>query len=99
MSDIVGDAMFMRFLEAPQAASDTPSIVQGRQQFASIGCALCHVASMTTGNAGSPALKNKTAVLYSDLLVHRMGNNLNDNIQQGLAHGNEWRTAPLWGLG
>lgn len=99
ITDIVASAAFMRFLDPPQAAPDTPSIAQGRQQFASIGCALCHVASMTTGNAASAALSHKTVTLYSDLLVHRMGNNLNDNIQQGLARGNEWRTAPLWGLG
>jgi CxxC motif-containing protein (DUF1111 family) len=37
--------------------------------------------------------------LYSDLLVHRMGAGLADGIQQGSAAGDEFRTAPLWGLG
>jgi CxxC motif-containing protein (DUF1111 family) len=99
VTDTTAAAAFMRFLDAPQAGPETPSIAQGRQQFVSIGCALCHVGSMTTGNAVSPALSGKPVALYSDLLVHRMGNNLNDNIQQGQARGNEWRTAPLWGLG
>ena len=28
-----------------------------------------------------------------------MGQALNDGINQGTAQGDEWRTAPLWGLG
>jgi CxxC motif-containing protein (DUF1111 family) len=28
-----------------------------------------------------------------------MGQALNDSITQGTARGDEWRTAPLWGLG
>jgi CxxC motif-containing protein (DUF1111 family) len=43
-------------------------------------------------------LANKTANLYSDLLVHNMGL-LGDGISQGNATGSEFRTAPLWGLG
>ena len=39
------------------------------------------------------------ANLYSDLLVHNMGTNLADGVSQGGASGNEFRTAPLWGLG
>jgi CxxC motif-containing protein (DUF1111 family) len=34
--------------------------------------------------------------LYSDLLVHDMGPGLADQIRQGSALGNEWRTPPLW---
>jgi CxxC motif-containing protein (DUF1111 family) len=37
--------------------------------------------------------------LYSDLLVHHMGAGLADGIVQGTAAGDEFRTAPLWGLG
>jgi CxxC motif-containing protein (DUF1111 family) len=36
---------------------------------------------------------------FSDFLLHNMGTNLADNVSQGLASGNEFRTAPLWGLG
>ena len=35
---------------------------------------------------------------YSDLLVHRMGPGLADDIIQGQAGPDEFRTAPLWGL-
>ena len=37
--------------------------------------------------------------LYSDLTLHNMGPGLADDIAQGDARGDEFRTAPLWGLG
>jgi CxxC motif-containing protein (DUF1111 family) len=99
ISDVTGFAAFMRFLAPPQPAPDNPSIVNGRHLLAQIGCTACHTAVLNTGNAVSPALRNQLARLYSDLLVHAMGNGLSDGIAQGTAQGNEWRTAPLWGLG
>jgi CxxC motif-containing protein (DUF1111 family) len=36
--------------------------------------------------------------LYSDLLLHDMGDALADNRPDGDANGREWKTAPLWGL-
>ena len=39
------------------------------------------------------------ANLFSDLLVHHMGPGLADDIVQGSAGPDEFRTAPLWGLG
>jgi CxxC motif-containing protein (DUF1111 family) len=47
----------------------------------------------------SVALSNQTANLFSDLLVHHMGTNLADGITQGGAGPDEFRTAPLWGIG
>jgi CxxC motif-containing protein (DUF1111 family) len=47
----------------------------------------------------SAALSNQTANLYSDLIVHHMGNGLADGITQGGAGPDEFRTAPLWGIG
>lgn len=75
------------------------SIGRGQNNFTQIGCALCHTLSMTTGNSPIGALSNKTAQLYSDLLLHNMGSGLADGVSQGVAAGNEFRTAPLWGLG
>ena len=46
-----------------------------------------------------PALRNQDVNLFSDLALHRMGPGLADGIQQGSAAGDEFRTAPLWGLG
>jgi CxxC motif-containing protein (DUF1111 family) len=54
---------------------------------------------MKTGNSTVEALRYKTANLYSDLLVHDMGDRLADGVTQGEAGPREFRTAPLWGLG
>jgi len=75
--------------------------------FAKVGCVHCHTPSFTTGamiasgSATSPsaALSNQTANLFSDLLVHHMGEGLADGITQGGAGPDEFRTAPLWGVG
>jgi len=37
--------------------------------------------------------------LFSDLLVHHMGPGLADDIIQGAAGPDEFRTQPLWGVG
>ena len=47
----------------------------------------------------SAALSNQTANLFSDLLMHHMDNGLADGITQGGAGPDEFRTAPLWGVG
>jgi CxxC motif-containing protein (DUF1111 family) len=97
-SDLVQFATFMRFTAAPTPVSSF-SARQGQQVFNQIGCALCHTPSLQTGNSSTDALSNKTANLYSDLLVHNMGSTLADGVSQGGAGPDEFRTAPLWGLG
>ena len=42
---------------------------------------------------------NVPANLFSDLLIHHMGRGLADNVTQGLAQGDMFRTTPLWGIG
>jgi CxxC motif-containing protein (DUF1111 family) len=56
---------------------------------------------IASGSSTSPsvALSNQKANLYSDLLVHHMGKGLADGITQGGAGPDEFRTAPLWGVG
>ncbi|HTT21455.1 MAG TPA: di-heme oxidoredictase family protein [Candidatus Sulfotelmatobacter sp.] len=98
-SDIVKFAMFMRFLDQPQPAASTPSTQNGAKIFTQIGCALCHTPSMTTGPSPVAGLNNIPANLFSDLLLHHMGSGLADEIIQGQAQADEFRTAPLWGLG
>ncbi len=44
-------------------------------------------------------MRNKDVELFSDLLLHDIGEELSDGIEAGDAKGNEFRTAPLWGLG
>ncbi|PYO53840.1 MAG: hypothetical protein DMD83_23535 [Candidatus Rokuibacteriota bacterium] len=98
-SDTMKFAFFMRFLAPPQPASETPASARGRQVFTEIGCDLCHTPVLRTGRSSSAALSDKPVPLYSDLLLHRMGPGLADDIFQGVAEGDEFRTAPLWGLG
>ena len=98
-SDLVRFTMFMRFLDQPQPGPSSPSTQHGSQLFSQIGCAYCHTPSFTTGQSSVAALSNIHANLYSDILLHHMGPNLADNVGQGVAGGDEFRTAPLWGLG
>ena len=106
-SDTVAFAMFSRFLAPPapsaQGISNNPSthsIQNGQAMFSAIGCTMCHTPSLqTAGSTFTAALSNQPANLYSDLLVHHMGSGLADNISQGAAGGDEFRTAPLWGVG
>jgi CxxC motif-containing protein (DUF1111 family) len=107
ISDIEAFANFMRMLAPSAPARVTPSSEKGRATFAKIGCVHCHTPSFTTGpmiasgsaTRPSAALSNQTADLYSDLLVHHMGKGLADGITQGGAGPDEFRSAPLWGVG
>ncbi len=107
LSDIEAFANFVRMLAPPAPAPDTPSTASGRSAFVNVGCAHCHTPSFTTGRiiasgsakVPSAALSNQPVNLYSDLLVHHMGNGLADGITQGGAGPDEFRTAPLWGVG
>ncbi|HEY2546217.1 MAG TPA: di-heme oxidoredictase family protein [Candidatus Acidoferrum sp.] len=107
LSDIEAFADFMRMLAPPAPAPDTPSIVKGRAVFTKVGCVHCHTPSFTTGKkiasgsstSPSVALSNQPVNLFSDILVHHMGTGLADGITQGAAGPDEFRTAPLWGVG
>ncbi len=98
-SDIVKFTGFMRLLDPPQPAAPSVSTAHGSQVFTQTGCSLCHTASFTTGQSSIAALSNVRVNLFSDLVLHHMGPRLADNVSQGAAAGDEFRTAPLWGLG
>jgi len=99
LSGIQKFAFFMKFLAAPTPAPATNSSSRGRTIFASTGCALCHTPTLKTGPSEISGLNNQNVNLYSDLMLHAMGPGLADDILQGGASGDEFRTAPLWGLG
>ena len=104
MSDTVAFAMFMRLLappaQNPTAPGGSASITNGKNLFNAIGCGTCHTNSLTTSASSfTPGLSNATANLYSDLEIHHMGTGLADNVSQGGAGGDQFRTAPLWGAG
>jgi len=102
-SGIQNFAFFMRFLDQPTPSANSPggatSISNGRALFVSTGCSLCHTPSFMTGDATVAALRNEQANPFSDLALHNMGPGLADDVSQGQAAGDEFRTAPLWGLG
>jgi hypothetical protein len=98
--------VFMRFLDAPQHVPFSASAKRGEQLFgtgpdnAGVGCVLCHTATMVTPpKSETEALQSLTVHPFSDLLIHHMGKNLADDITQGAAGGDMFRTAPLWGVG
>jgi len=98
-SDIVNFAAFARILAPPAPVTATASQTNGQALFTSVGCALCHSPSLTTGASPYTGMSNVTYHPYSDFALHHMGSNLADGIVQGAASGDEFRTAPLWGLG
>lgn len=76
-----------------------PDVQAGKKLFNQIGCEDCHRAYFVTGKHPSNALSNQTVWPYTDVLLHDMGSQLADNRREFKANGQEWRTAPLWGIG
>jgi CxxC motif-containing protein (DUF1111 family) len=115
LDDVSAFANFMRGLAPPptggvvlngQPVSAT-SINNGRGLFSAIGCATCHnptpgttqVSNNTPTTSGVGSLSLNQVNAFSDIEVHHMGVGLADNVSQGGAGGDQFRTAPLWGLG
>jgi len=103
-SDVGLFNVFMQFLDQPTPSTTTPggaaSIANGRSLFSAIGCANCHTPTLTTQPSHLTAgLGNAQANLFSDLEFHHMGPTLADNVSQGGAGGDQFRSAPLWGVG
>ena len=88
-------------LDAPAARDqDNPQIIRGRQSFEKARCAQCHVPEMRTGDYPLlPSISKKTFRAYTDLLLHDMGPGLADGRPDFKAGPQDWRTAPLWGIG
>jgi len=111
-SDLTLFTAFMRMLAPPEPTCGTlftpacaPNIVSGKKVFDEIHCSACHTPKLKLSTASYTAINTNGdsprtyAELYSDLLLHDMGNGLSDDIQQGAASGSEFRTSPLWGVG
>jgi CxxC motif-containing protein (DUF1111 family) len=100
-SSVVDHLVFyMRTLKTPtRRDADAPEVIQGEEIFQQIGCNKCHVEEFTTTIQDIDAISEKTFYPYTDLLLHEMGDLLDDNYPEGDAAGSEWRTPPLWGLG
>ncbi len=91
---------YLQVLQKPiQRNQDDPDVIEGKNIFNNIGCQKCHVESLHTGYSPVAQLSYQSFKPYSDLLLHDMGNELNDGYTEGSAAPAEWRTTPLWGLG
>ncbi len=109
IDDISAFANFMRFLAPPPTggvilngqAVSAANISAGASLFSAIGCATCHNPTVGTTQVSNlvPALSNTAVHAFSDFEIHHMGSTLADNVSQGGAGGDQFRTAPLWGLG
>ena len=110
-TDLESFARYMRATKAPprnETLAATADAQAGSQLFDQLGCAICHVRTITTAAAGtvinggmltvSAALGNKTIHPFSDFLLHNVGTG--DGIVQngGRTTRNKLRTPPLWGL-
>lgn len=77
-----------------------PEFLEGKKVFDESGCASCHIPKMKTGSKSNfAALNNRTFYPFTDMLLHDMGPELASGFQSFSATPNEWRTAPLWGIG
>ncbi len=98
-SDVTNFAMFMRLSAPPTPTTSTTSEKNGAALFNSVGCNLCHTVSQVAEESPFPGRSNLTYKPYSDIAIHHMGPGLADFVSQGAAGPDEFRTAPLWGVG
>jgi CxxC motif-containing protein (DUF1111 family) len=100
-TDQVNDVVFyLKTLKAPLRRNETnPDVLEGEKIFSEMKCASCHTPTLQTGPSTIEALSNKTFHPYTDLLLHDMGAQLDDNYTEGFALTSEWKTPALWGLG
>lgn len=104
-------AQFIRATKVPPRDANlmaTPDAQAGEKLFSDLGCAICHLPSITTAppgtalNGGSfivpTALGNKVIRPFSDFLLHDIGtgDGIVENKDQSTR--NKLRTSPLWGL-
>jgi CxxC motif-containing protein (DUF1111 family) len=109
LDDVSAFANFMRFLAPPPTgavvlngvAVSATSIANGQRLFSAIGCATCHnpTPGSTQPSNFTGSLSKAPVNAFSDIEIHHMGVGLADNVSQGGAGGDQFRTAPLWGLG
>jgi CxxC motif-containing protein (DUF1111 family) len=85
--------------QSTASTNSAASVTRGSQVFTNIGCQACHTKTLTTGKSTMTGQTNVTFQPFSDFAVHDMGSGLADGVTQGTANGNEFRTAPLWGVG
>lgn len=81
---------FAMLLAAPVQSELDTRARRGGAVFDRLGCDGCHTPRLMGPRGALP--------VYSDLLLHDMGDDLADGVVQNDASGREFRTQPLWGL-
>ncbi len=82
-------AFFMQKLAPPMPIAEVPG---GLDLFETVGCDACHVPEIPGSGEGFPT------PAYTDLLLHSVAIPGTPGIDDGLAVGTLFRTAPLWGM-
>jgi CxxC motif-containing protein (DUF1111 family) len=82
--------VFSTFLAPPRPQPRTALTRKGAKAFEAAGCDGCHVPRLDSTIGPLP--------LYSDLLLHDLGEENADGIAPGLATKTEFRSQPLWGV-
>ncbi len=88
--DLFDVVSFSMLLAPAKPDRPTAETTRGRAAFTDIGCTSCHVPEIRSPRGMLP--------IFSDLLLHDMGEDLADKFVQGVATGSEFRTQPLWGV-
>jgi CxxC motif-containing protein (DUF1111 family) len=99
ISDVDAFVDAMRLSAPPTPAASTQHTEQGQDVFENVGCALCHSATLTSSSSYNTGMSYTKYHPFSDFALHHMGTNLADGVSQGVAGPDEFRTAPLWGVG
>ncbi len=109
--DVDGFVLFLRSTKVPPRGIITTDARNGEKRFNQIGCAVCHVSSITTTSPGivinggafvvPTALGDKSIRPFSDFLLHDIGTG--DGIPilplpEYAQTAHQIKTAPLWGL-
>lgn len=89
----------MRLSAPPTPLPLTRQTEQGQDSFEKVGCVLCHSKTLISSDSLNTGMGHVQYHPFSDFALHHMGNNLADYVSQGVAGSDEFRTAPLWGVG
>jgi CxxC motif-containing protein (DUF1111 family) len=99
ISDVDAFVDAMRLSAPPTPAAATSGTQQGQLAFEAVGCAFCHSPTLHSGPSIFTGMSHVAYHPFSDFALHHMGGGLADGITQGVAGSDEFRTAPLWGVG
>jgi CxxC motif-containing protein (DUF1111 family) len=99
MTDLV--LHYTRNLAVPKRRKvNDPDVLAGKSLFYNSGCTACHTPKFITPKNTAAIEQSRQLIWpYTDMLLHDMGEGLADGFTEAQANGQEWRTAPLWGIG